>query len=86
MNAHPSGELAQFPQFISEQILRDDRAMSPEEGLDLWRRSNPVSDEYEETVAALREAFADVAAGDAGMTLGEFDRQFRSRHRPSPTA
>jgi len=83
MNAQSSGEMARFHQFVADQIERRGEAISPEQVLDLWRESNPVPDDYEETVLALREALADVAAGEPGIPLAEFDRRFRAKQRPT---
>jgi hypothetical protein len=36
--------------------------------------------EVDETMAALREALADMQDGDEGQSLSDFDRDFRQRH------
>jgi hypothetical protein len=43
-----------------------------------------LSEEQKKTVAALRAALADIAAGDTGITLEEYDRQFRAKHGLPP--
>jgi len=73
-------ELSRFRDFIVEKLTSGDELLTPEEALDLWRLENPVSEEFAETVAALRQSLADVQGGDRGITLEEFDRMFREKH------
>ena len=77
MSIDPSAELARFQQFIADH-LHQGEALSPEEALDLWRAENPIADEFQDTVQALREALADMDE-DIGVPLEEFDRAFRGR-------
>ncbi len=46
----------------------------------MWRAENPAADDYPNHVAALKEALADMEAGDHGMPLEQFDAKFRQRH------
>lgn len=73
-------ELRSFHRFVSERLNGSAGALSPEEALDEWRRSNPSPDALEEDAAAIQEAIDDLAKGDRGMPFEEFDRQFRERH------
>lgn len=68
-------ELASFQQFLTGQT----GDISPEEALDMWRTAHPLEDDFDEAVAALREAFADMEADDTGIPIADFDREFRSR-------
>jgi hypothetical protein len=43
-----------------------------------------LPEEMKETIAAVRAALDDMAAGDTGITLEEFDRQFRAKHGLPP--
>jgi len=79
MTIDPATELASFQQFIADRLKKGD-ALSPEEALDLWRLRNPNPDEFAESVHAVREALVDMDAGDCGVPLDEFDREFRRRH------
>jgi hypothetical protein len=79
MSTNSHGELANFHQFIGQHLVGAEAQLSPEEALDLWRTENPPAQEFAETTAALREALGDLAAGDTGVPLEEFDRQFRAR-------
>lgn len=73
-------ELREFHQFLSEQLANGDAVVSPEEVLDQWRTVHPCEEVFAEDVAAVQEALDDMAAGDVGLPLDEFDRQFRRRH------
>lgn len=79
MATEPSAELVQFQRFLNERIEAG-VALTPEEALDLWRDENPVAEDFQESVAAIREALADMAAGDTGIPLEQFDAEFRRRH------
>jgi hypothetical protein len=80
MSAGVQSELASFHQFVGQQ-LSDTPQISPEEVLELWRTEHPTSDDFAESVAALREALADMAAGDEGISFVDFDREFRARRK-----
>jgi hypothetical protein len=79
-----ASDLADFHQFIGDLLKSRDGALTPEEALDLWRADHPLSEDFEETVEALREALADMDAGDIGVPLEEFDAEFRARHNLPP--
>ena len=64
----PTSELEAFRAYIDEAILSNS-GISPEQCLKEWR----------ETVQAIQEGLADVAAGRT-QSLEEFDRQFRTEH------
>jgi hypothetical protein len=84
MSIDTKTELARFRDFLSQLVAQGDAGFSPEEALDLWREQNPCTEEYAATVAALNEALDDMAAGDTGRPLGEFDQEFRKRHNIGP--
>jgi hypothetical protein len=80
MSINTNSELARFNQFVSEKIGGGNTDLSPEEALDLWRTENPSDEELAETVRALAEALREMHAGDAGLSLEDFDRNFRERN------
>ena len=80
MSASVENELANFHHFVAERLERGERELSPEQALDLWRAEHPDRDKFDDTVEALREAIADMEAGDTGIPLDKFDREFRTRH------
>jgi hypothetical protein len=79
-----TSDLADFHQFIGDLLKSRDRDLTPEEALRLWRTEDPQSEDFEETVEALREALADMKAGDVGIPLEEFDAEFSARHNLPP--
>jgi hypothetical protein len=79
MTIDPANELARFQQFIVDHLQKGE-PLSPEEALDLWRLRNPNPNEFTASVEAVREALADMDAGDIGVPIQEFDREFRRRH------
>jgi hypothetical protein len=84
MTIDPAAELARFQEFIAHHLAKGE-VIAPEEALDLWRLENPNPDDFDDTVQALREALEDMAAGDCGVPLEEFDRDFRRRHGLPPS-
>lgn len=78
MAIDPTSELSQFRDFVSGCLDRGER-ITPESALDLWRLEHPSTDEAE-TVQAVMESLADLEAGDRGIPVREFLRDFRRRH------
>ena len=68
MSTDLKSELVGFHRFITDQLENGAATMSPEEALDTWRAQNPAPTDYVENVAAVREALADMEAGDTGVT------------------
>ncbi len=83
MAVDPTPDLERFRDYLSGCISQGSH-LSPEDALDLWRSENP-SDEYaSDEVEAARQALAAMDAGDTGVSLEEFDREFRKRHGLAP--
>ena len=80
MSASVENELVNFHHFVAERLERGEGDLSPEQALDLWRAEHPNPDEFGDAVQELREAIADMEAGDTGLPLDQFDREFRARH------
>ena len=59
-------QLASFYDFASQQVEKDGAELSLDELYLVWRARNPVAAELVESVAAVKAAFADHQAGDAG--------------------
>jgi hypothetical protein len=83
MSANVSSELHAFRQFLDAQIESGRDDLTPEESLRLWRAERQ---EFEESVAAIREALAELDAGGKGTPLDEFVKEFRRQHNISPDA
>jgi hypothetical protein len=50
----------------------------------MWRIHHPSPQQYAEDVDAIREALADMKAGDPGTPLDVFRTEFRKRHNLNP--
>ncbi len=79
-----SNELAQFHRFVADKLAKGEASLSPEAAVDQWREMHPASDDLAEDVAAVKEALADMAAGDVGISLDTFDQEFRAKHGLPP--
>jgi hypothetical protein len=68
-------EAEAFQSFLIKEIANGGRHKSPEELVQDWRRERQ---EFDETVAALREAIEDMNAGDRGRPLADVMRDIRA--------
>lgn len=73
-------ELGRFHQFVRDCLDGPRASLSPEEALDLWRVQHPTLEEFESSLRAVREAIEDMERGDRGVTIEEFERDFRMRN------
>ena len=73
-------ELTEFHQFVSQKLASGGQALSPEEALDKWRAAHPPAEVIADDIAAVRETLDDLAAGDVGASVEEFDRAFSAGH------
>ncbi len=71
-------DLRAFHDFIGDKIANGGANLTPAEVLDLREVENPTDKEREATVQAVREALADMWAGDKGRLAGEVLRGVRS--------
>ncbi|MGD9646586.1 MAG: hypothetical protein AB7U73_12800 [Pirellulales bacterium] len=71
--------MLQFHQFVADQIARRPEELSPEDCLDAWRAAHPLPAQLAESVAAVQQALDEARRGE-GVSLDEFDRQFRQEH------
>lgn len=76
MSAIVADELDSFHEFLVEKLKPGAARSSPEQVLDEWRSMHPDPDE----VAAIRESLAAMHAGDRGVSLDDFDREFRQKN------
>ena len=76
MSVIVADELDSFHQFLSDKLKTATARSSPEQVLDEWRSLHPDPDE----VAAIRESLAAMHAGDRGISLEDFDREFRQKN------
>ena len=79
-----TAELAGFYEFVGQRIKAGDNKLSPEEAVEMWRSQHPLSEDFEDTVVALREAFDEMDAGVQGIPAEQFFREFREQHGLPP--
>jgi hypothetical protein len=80
MSSNTESDLASFYRFVGIKLDQKDAKLSPEDVLDEWRAEHPAHDDETDDVMAVKQALADMAAGDQGRPWEEFDREFRQRH------
>jgi hypothetical protein len=79
-------DLHRFHLFVGQKLATGEASISPEDALDQWRAENRSPEEIADEIAAVREALEDMAQGDVGVPLVDFDRAFRQRHGlPAPS-
>ncbi|MBW3596681.1 MAG: hypothetical protein KY475_05335 [Planctomycetes bacterium] len=77
-----TSEVQAFHQFLGEQLQTPQGGeKSREELLALCRAEHPSSDELRESVAAVKEALADMEAGDAGRPVDDVIDELRKKVR-----
>ena len=79
-------ELDLFSNFLDGLRQESCEDISPEEAVAQWRAQQMSPEELQESVAALREAIADMEAGDRGVPFDEFGAAFRKKHNLSSSA
>jgi hypothetical protein len=77
-------DAAAFHHFLGEQLHVGGEEKSPEELLALWRAEHPTPEQLQESVAALREAIADMEAGDAGRPASEVIGELLQKYNLPP--
>jgi hypothetical protein len=82
MATDTKNELESFQQFLHRHLSDSGDKLSPEECLQLWRAEHPTSRKFEESVAAVQRALQQAEVGE-GVSLEEFDREFRKKHNLS---
>lgn len=76
MSVIVADELDLFHQFLSDKLKTATTRSSPEQVLDEWRSLHPDPGEVE----AIRESLTAMHAGDRGISLEDFDREFRQKN------
>lgn len=74
--ASHSSELAQFHQFVAQQLAHGDPALTPEECLDDWRAMHPSAKELGASKDAIERGLEQARRGE-GKPLSEFAQEFR---------
>jgi hypothetical protein len=81
MPENPGAELEAFHRFLGEQLANGGSCLTPEECLERWRAQHPAPEQLRESVQAVRDALADMEAGDVGQPLDTFLAEFRQRSK-----
>ena len=76
-------ELPRFFDFLEQKLTNGGSQLSPEDALDEWRAANPTSEEFEASVADLREALAEADRGDGLPIDAVLDELKRKYNLPS---
>jgi hypothetical protein len=79
MSAERANDLRAFRGFIDAKLSNGGAELTLEEALIGWEIENQTDEEREDTLRAIGDGLTDVQAGRT-RALGEFDREFRSRH------
>jgi hypothetical protein len=73
-------DLIAFKCFIEEQLPRGGAGLTLDEALIRWEHENHTTHEHAASVEAVREALADMRAGDTGIPAHEFLADIRRRY------
>jgi hypothetical protein len=79
MPTHRRDDLQAFRAFIDAQLANGGASLTPAEVLDLWEIHNPIEEEREETLAAIRQGLKDADEGRV-RPFEEVDREFREKN------
>jgi hypothetical protein len=80
MTLSGQSELIRFVEFARGLIAAGRTDLSLEQAVELWHGPSPCPDDAESTLAAVREAIADMEAGEVGMPAEQFIQEYRERH------
>lgn len=72
MSIDSNVELRSFGAYITGLIESGKEGVSPEDALMRWRMQNLSPEEFDEEVAAIKEALDDMEAGDKGIPIEQF--------------
>jgi hypothetical protein len=83
MKSQSLDDLREFYEFVGEKLHNGGAGLSPEEAVNQWRALHPSSEELSQSVAAVRQALADLAGGDQGRPVDEVLTELRRRYQLS---
>jgi hypothetical protein len=85
MPVEANAELRSFGEYVINLVESGNAQISPEDAVLRWRKQNLSPEEFDEEVAAIREALDDMEAGDRGtpwqQVLGEINAEFGLKPR-----
>ena len=79
MSAVVANELERFHQFVEDKLGSSSADLTPEEVLSEWRATHPSPDDLSESVVAIKQALADMRAGDRGRPAEQVIAELRQR-------
>ena len=79
MTAVVANELERFHQFVEGKLGSSSADLSPEDVLSEWRAKHPLPDDLSESVGAVKQALADMRAGDRGRPAEQVIAELRQR-------
>ena len=79
MTAAVANELERFHLFVEAKLGSSSADLSPEDVLSEWRTTHPLSDDLSESVVAVKQALADMRAGDRGRPAEQVIAELRQR-------
>ena len=79
MGTERANDLHAFKNFIEEQ-LTSESVPTVDEALARWDSENETEEDREASLKSLREALADMAAGDTGAPMNEALAELRRKH------
>ncbi len=79
MDSERANDLHAFKDFIDDQLARQ-TVPTVDEVIARWDSENESAEERSATVQALREALADMDAGDTGLPVHEALLELRRKH------
>ena len=80
MSTLVADELESFHQFVIDKLKTPETRPTPEQVLDEWRLLHPDPNDDD----AIRDSLALMHAGDRGVSLEDFDRDFRKKNGLAP--
>lgn len=81
-----ANDLRAFRDFADAKLSDGGAELTLDEALGLWEIENAPEDERAATVEAVREALADMRAGDVGVPARDFLAEIRRKYKLSASA
>jgi len=79
MSASLTDELGEFHQFLGSRLSQGESSLTPEEILVEWRAEHPLPEDLADSLFQVRQALADMQAGDRGRPAAQVTAELRQR-------
>jgi hypothetical protein len=80
MSSLLNSDLAQFRDFLNAKLSSGECAATPEQALDEFRGTQYSDEEFEDSVAAVRESLAEIESGAPGKLASDHLAEVRARY------